>query len=346
MCSVCSNPADAVCKACKGTPDGVGGSTAVYYCSDTCQKIDWDTHKPACKASRDRQAVHRMGHIAQRLFITFRRNTWKWPIERLEIGRGPILWADIGRLYVGEIWKIVDGEHPQNMKKYFLPFPKETFPDVQQQEAVLSQGGCRFAMFLVGNLLKDMLKDTNAQVREVCTRVKDTRMMLVRYQQSNVPVFTSAWHDVFRITLSNKQSYALDLTAAQYGWHGSATMPWPTFEQERLDTIGEVRKMGETAKTLRADIEAGDRARKQHQDVLEGMKEGFDHYLREWQRQNISFKALLRCSEAEFKSKQDLLLDFMDKRIFKLGAEVDKRIEDMKILAELNKRFGAMNSSV
>lgn len=148
-CSVCSKDANLVCEDCKGTPDGRGGLTAVYYCNVTCQKQDWNAHKSACEACKDRQAVHRAGHIAQRLNYTFRRNTWLWAIKRAERIR-------LGT--TGIAWQLFDGEHPENDMGYFLPFPNDMFPDLKDQEAILSHGGCRDAIADMGTLVKDLLE--------------------------------------------------------------------------------------------------------------------------------------------------------------------------------------------
>ena len=48
------------------------------------------------------------------------------------------------------------------------------------------------------------------------------------------------------------------------------------------------------------------------------MENGFNGNLREWQRDNISFRAMLKSSEEEFKTKQDSLLGFMNERMSKL----------------------------
>lgn len=68
-CAVCSKNANLICKACKGTPDGVGGLVAIYYCGAVCQKVGCKEHKPLCNAAKDRRALHRAGEIAQHLYF-------------------------------------------------------------------------------------------------------------------------------------------------------------------------------------------------------------------------------------------------------------------------------------
>lgn len=149
-CCVCSERAEQVCNNCKGTPDRKGVPTAVYYCSATCQQEGWDSHKPSCKASKDRRALYRAGKVAQSLHYTFRRNTWSWAIRIVERERGEAL---------GEIWKIFDGKHPGT--GFFFPFPKDLFQDVKDQETILSHGGCREATAFMEVLVRDFLDGTS-----------------------------------------------------------------------------------------------------------------------------------------------------------------------------------------
>ncbi|KAL8682362.1 MAG: hypothetical protein Q9186_001552 [Xanthomendoza sp. 1 TL-2023] len=330
-CAVCTEDAVSVCKGCKGTPDAKGGHVAIYYCSAACQKKDWHVHKIQCKVSKNRRTLYRAGDTAQKLFLLYSRNFWTWPIDRVEKGVGLMHSVDVGQSHAGGIWKIFDGQRrPQQAKHYYFPFPKDSFPDAELQEAVLSMGCCSLAIHLMDNLLGSMLKDIDVEVREIETRVKNRCVLLQRVQQGN-PVFASARHNVFQISLSNKETYVIDLTAAQYGWQGPAVLPWPVFEAERMDTILEVYEMGGTSKALRATIAKAGKDGEWYQDAMDSAKEAFDHYLREWQRQHISFQTLVKCSEEDFRDKQSKLFDFMDEGMIEARAAVNNRIEAMGV---------------
>lgn len=142
-CSVCLKVADLMCKACKGTPDGVGGLVAVYYCGAVCQKAGWKEHKTSCRAAKDRRVLYRAGDIARYLYQVLHKNTWMWPIERMERN--------------GDEWLIFDGEHTG--KSVVLPFPSTIFPTSEDQEAILSHSGCNAAVAHLHNPIKEMLKD-------------------------------------------------------------------------------------------------------------------------------------------------------------------------------------------
>ncbi|KAL8786830.1 MAG: hypothetical protein Q9213_002567 [Squamulea squamosa] len=216
------------------------------------------------------------------MYIMFRRYTWCSYIDKVEKYRGTLMWVDLERVYTGEIWKISHGDRPKTLKDYLFQLSPQIFPHVQHQEAMLSQGGCRSAMLLMENIMVDLLNGMDVQIREVCLRIKNPRMMLASYQPDNTPVHTSAKHDIFQITLGNKESYAVDLTAAQYGWYGSATTPWHTYETERLDSICEVRTFGDTARELSMEMENTEPSRKMYWGAVEIMKKGFDFFLAKW----------------------------------------------------------------
>ena len=131
----------------------------------------------------------------------------------------------------------------------------------------------------------------------------------------------SSLNNVLRATLINNEVYALDMTAAQYGWHEFAVMPWPTSSEEKVDIMEEVLKVGETARALNAEAQAASGGRIVHQGINEQMEEGFDRDLGEWQRNNTSFKAML-CSEEALKTKQHSLLGFMDERMSKFHVDL------------------------
>ena len=121
----------------------------VYYCTQACQKAHWSAHKPECEVSQSRRAVYRAGYLVQALHFTFRRNTWSWSISKVERDR---------LFGTGETWRIFDAEYPGKEVSYFLPFPEDLFPKVQDQEAVLSHSDCRNAIADMEVLTNDLLK--------------------------------------------------------------------------------------------------------------------------------------------------------------------------------------------
>lgn len=157
-CSKCGKDAILTCKACKGMPDSAEQLTAVYYCSPECQKSDWEVHKPKCKASRDRQVLFRAGDIAQRLLIIFLRNKCRSVYSNVVMDIGRIHWQDIGRLYVGKMWRVHYGTRTPDMTNYLIPFEIEPALPMHSQESILTKEECRTAMFVADHLIKDLLQ--------------------------------------------------------------------------------------------------------------------------------------------------------------------------------------------
>ena len=120
-------------------------------------------------------------------------------------------------------------------------------------------------------------------------------------------------HNVLRVTLRNSEVCTLDMTAAQYGWHGSAVMPWQRFCGEHgVERIYEVRSLGKTAEKLRAAAQVVGGNREIYQGWNEVHAENVNRGLSIWQQASgTSLKDMLRFSYEEFKTKQDSLLGYM-----------------------------------
>lgn len=180
----------------------------------------------------------------------------------------------------------------------------------------------------------DQTTDIYSEIREVVIRVKNTPMKIVRLQ-GHVPIRPICFrsHEVLQVTLNSKEVYVFDMTAAQYGWHESATMPWHTFEEEKVESIKKVGTFGETADALRVE---GASMSWRHQHYMETTKQWFYMFLTEWQRQNIPLKAMLRCSEAKFKSNRDSLLRIMDKSMFAMHCELNQDFKNSMMAREVS----------
>lgn len=136
-------------------------------------------------------------------------------------------------------------------------------------------------------------------------------MLIASFKPDGTSLSTSAIHSIYHIRMSSGESYALDLAGAQYGWHGPAITPWPTFAKERIDTILETCELGETANGLVAELQGLGSDYVHHHWMTEFMRDCFNGGLAEWQRVNIPLSALLRASEDHFQAGTSLLLEFM-----------------------------------
>ncbi|KAL8993935.1 MAG: hypothetical protein Q9169_005970 [Polycauliona sp. 2 TL-2023] len=165
----------------------------------------------------------------------------------------------------------------------------------------------------------DDKQGSNSTVLELEIRFKNPGMMLLHVRPDGSIANTPERHSIFKITLPNKESYALDLTAPQYGWYGPAIIPWATFEAERLDTISSTHDLGAMTKyALSGGWGSGTPT------VLKVLKDALGRHLATWQQHNQSFQGLLGCSEEDLTKNQSRLLSFVDQCLAKDIVNVNK----------------------
>ena len=172
----------------------------------------------------------------------------------------------------------------------------------------------------------DHFTGIDVRIREVCLRIKNPAIMVTGFSPNKSAITTSARHVVHQITLPSGERYALDLTAAQYGWYGPAVMPWHMFEVERLDGSLKTSGMGETAKELQNEVHGLGLDRKYEHEMTDLMTKCFNMCLAKWEQKKMPLKALLRLPEEAFTGEQDSLLDFMEWHVSAVKAEINERI--------------------
>ena len=153
-------------------------------------------------------------------------------------------------------------------------------------------------------------------------------MMLVHVRPDGTWASMPSQHQVFKITLPNQESLVLDLTGAQFGWHYNSLMTWSTFIKERSETIMRIRDCGAMTKENLAEADSHGPHKVTYPGLLGSMKDSINQALSKWQRKNLSFKDLLRCSDEDFQNKQAQLLSFMEECSSKEIAKVNKMLKD------------------
>ena len=143
QCCKCSNPASHACKACKLTPDATDGkNSSAWYCSADCQKAHWAVHKILCKDAQTRQALYRAGSLARQIFYLYAKTSLMWNPGRIE--------------KIGTTWLIHDAVYTGT--GLVFPFPYALFPDVLEQEALLTHQNCNTAVSDMHNVVKALLR--------------------------------------------------------------------------------------------------------------------------------------------------------------------------------------------
>ena len=143
QCSECSQPARKTCKACRATPNATDGKpSSTWYCSADCQKAHWAVHKTLCKDAQTRQALYRAGSLAREIFYRYAKTSFMWNPGRIE--------------KIGTTWLIHDAVY--TVTSLLFPFPYALFPDVLEQEALLTHQSCNTAVSDMHNVVKALLR--------------------------------------------------------------------------------------------------------------------------------------------------------------------------------------------
>ncbi len=143
------------------------------------------------------------------------------------------------------MWQVFYGKRSGTSP--IIPFSDALFPDDRDKKAILCHISSNAAIAYLHDAVKELLKGRSrflyvkekgmgfratlvdcftgiySSIEEVSVRIKNPRLIIIE-QKSNA-LRMSSLHNVLRITLLNKEVYAFDMTAAQYGWHDSAVMP-------------------------------------------------------------------------------------------------------------------------
>ena len=128
-------------------PNAIDGQiSSMWYCGPECQKADWIVHKPQCKASQARQALYRAAVTAKKIFYIYQKKTFMWAPGKIE--------------KIGTSWFILPNVHTSTSQ--LVPFPYENFPDVHDQEALLTYQCCTTAVSQMHNVVKTFLVGTSS----------------------------------------------------------------------------------------------------------------------------------------------------------------------------------------
>ena len=143
QCSNCSKTASHTCKACKAMPNATDGKlSSVWYCGADCQKAHWMGHKVECKAAQTRQALYRAGSLARQIFYSYAKTSFMWNPGRFE--------------KIGTTWLVHTAVYTGTSQ--LMPFPYALFPDVLEQEALLTHQSCNNAVSEMHDVVEVLLK--------------------------------------------------------------------------------------------------------------------------------------------------------------------------------------------
>ncbi|KAL8952512.1 MAG: hypothetical protein Q9222_001580 [Ikaeria aurantiellina] len=176
------------------------------------------------------------------------------------------------------------------------------------------------------DLLKEILKDLDVEIVEMKLLVNKPVRLLLHVRPDGTVSSAPVQHYVFKITLAKQESWALDLTGAQHGWYDTPMTPWSIFVEEQLDRTLNIRDLGAMTQGKIAKSRRAGPGKITSTDIMGSLKDSFKNSNTNWQRKNVSFGDMLRCSEENFKSYQSQLVDSMESCVSKERGKINKKL--------------------
>ncbi|KAK4962350.1 hypothetical protein LTR66_011803 [Elasticomyces elasticus] len=234
-CACCGSDAILACSGCKGAPGSGQHYEQVCYCNAACQKADWVNHKPTCIALRNRKTLYRAAETAQLVFYAFCEIIFDISIDRVK--------EDKNVMYLYE------GHYGTYGGRLLMPFPSHLFPQLQDKHAVLSFLTCTEVGYFF-EVIDRLFKGTKGRFEEVAVQLKDTPRAIKLVAVNNTEDAVDYDHYLMKITLSNGETYALNIAGAQHGDY-EACVPWQQYVDSRIrnlesatyKTFGSLRSM-------------------------------------------------------------------------------------------------------
>ena len=323
-CRSCGEFAQLSCIGCKGLPAARGNDTVqTRYCSKECQKEHWRTHRKDCKAAQGRRLLYRSASLVKALFYVYAEITFTWAYFRSVERHGP--------------YRVVylEEERSNIRNTMLVPFSTvtELVSDRKEQEAILSHLSCNEAVAKFGPMLANMIKGMaypyisggmikiplcslnlgiKLGVEEVTAKPKNSKIEILLGQKAinGLPAVRKdgMHHTIFRISLTNNEPYAVDLTGAQYGYQEDC-LPWHYYVATRVDEIIETRPFGHTKTWLEDATSKQPRPNQVAQRLKTYFLEELRRSLQVWEAQAVSVGTLLGLPQAEYEAKRVSLLE-------------------------------------
>ena len=108
--------------------------------------------------------------------------------------------------------------------------------------------------------------------------------------------------------MKNGETYALDMTGAQYGWSEAVTS-WPLYNASRIRKCEEILTFGGTRIFHKARAVKNGGQLQYNRGIKEQFAESVDGAVDRWQKDHISLTELLRVPEGDFQKSQASLVD-------------------------------------
>ncbi|KAF4547925.1 Hypothetical protein D9617_34g041050 [Elsinoe fawcettii] len=211
-CAVCSQPGKISCKDCEDFPSSdLKQSNTTWYCSEACQQQDEHAHGLACEAAYQRKMMLLISESLFEAILEYRKLTFDLPLTgQIEREGNTMRFYTASRL---EQWGRLGPLCP-------LPVSFDRHSKEEQHRILLWQM-CSETAFVVEPLLWPMLEGLVTTEDSILIRDLDARDIACKVVNmlDGKERVTNLGHVVVEIRLECGQSFVLDLTGEQFGWH-------------------------------------------------------------------------------------------------------------------------------
>ncbi|PNS21038.1 hypothetical protein CAC42_3375 [Sphaceloma murrayae] len=247
-CVVCGTTTSIQCGGCADSPSAdLTTNISVYYCNNSCQKADHESHKAACKAARHRKLLVLTAEHVQATILEYIRITWASQlvgVERVDDDELHMLISRKSRL------------NPIILGGKTYPFPEPLWSRLtdEEQKAILTKGYCTeatvMAEWLMMPVLGPFIQGSARGLLSIGAKIVPMRMTYVIVDGNvGVNAVVGTAHTVLKITLQSGECFAVDFTGAQFGWYDSI-MRWDDWMQNRVvvvtSRLGPVQEVKDT----------------------------------------------------------------------------------------------------
>ena len=154
-------------------------------------------------------------------------------------------------------------------------------------------------------------------------KIKNRRRRLITINVLGAEMDAECNHLNILVKLRSGESYALDFTGAQYGYY-EPVVPWDLYEDTRVECLKTFQEFGYEEGILLSDQHCAEKS--DYEDVKR-LDRVFAMLLNEaldiWQKQNLSFPALLKLPDDTFQHRQSEFIGFLE-RYLPTGKQVEK----------------------
>ncbi|THW92890.1 hypothetical protein D6C91_04300 [Aureobasidium pullulans] len=317
-CTNCGGTApNSHCAGCHQAPSIDGTLHAsVQYCGRECQKAHWSVHRKECKNLQARKALFRAGALLQEMWYTIRRESFDNAVVGVEELDGALL------VYEGDY----NVEPAMREGGFYRKFPEAIFENKEDAESCLSLLYCNDSLNHMHQVVEWLLKGKwTANHSSKCLVKVITPVRPTRYARDEWDL--DWFHHIFKAVLPSGETYAIDLTGAQYGWY-EPIIHWAKYMERCKQVITPTKEgapLGNMAHTmLSATFSDARDDRTDMQRAIpmcgECLKLQFNQAFANVRERYISGYSLLRLPQPAFKEAEEEILS-MAKRITRDSAE-------------------------